>query len=230
MKSQIPFYIFSLLLALFFVGCDSNNDEDSQPLAASTIQDIAADPVTGRDPNTGQTISLNRYALVSLRTGSVVLPYDAVNRSDSSSTSWDIGFQGTSIIFNGGASGPGQGGAAIIEEPFVSVLEAPSDDEFRTDGTSICTTSTGETGAPLAICAGSDNGWYNYNPATNLVTPIAGRTIIVRTADGRFAKVRILSYYQGNPAIADVTPQTPSRYYSIEYVFQEDGSRSLESQ
>jgi len=229
MNHTYSFPLLVLACALFFFGCDSNDDEDSAPLQASTIQDIAADPVTGRDPVTGQPFSLNQYALVSLRSGAVVLPFDATNRGDSSSTSWDIGFQGTNIIFNGGASGPGEAAAVILEQPFESVTEAPADSEFRTDGTSICTTSSGDASAPLAVCAGSDNGWYNYNPATNLISPLAGRTIVVRTADGRFGKFRILSYYQGNPPITDVTAQTPSRYYSIEYVFQEDGSRRLES-
>ena len=51
-------------------------------------------------------------------------------------------------------------------------------------------------GSPLAICTGSDNGWYNYNRATNLILPIPGRTIVLRTADGNYAKMRILSYYK----------------------------------
>jgi hypothetical protein len=121
------------------------------------------------------------------------------------------------------------GAALLLEEPFDSVLEAPSDEQFRTDGISICTTATGEPGPSYAVCPGSDNGWYHYNPATNVISPIAGRTLVVRTADGRFAKVRVLSYYHGNPPIDGVTAETPSRYYSIEYVFQEDGTRRLES-
>ena len=213
---------------LLVSGCDSDGNGDGEPLLVNSITDIAADPTTGRDPMTGQPISLNQYALVSLRSGTVVLTYDNADRSDSSSTSWDVGFQGTNIIFNGGTSGPGEGGAVIREETFENVLEAPADDQFRTDGVSACTTSDGQAAAAFAICTGSDNGWYNYNPAANLVTPLAGRTIVVKTADGRFAKMRILSYYQGNPPINEVTPTSIGRYFTIEYVFQEDGSRSLE--
>ncbi|MEM8486484.1 MAG: HmuY family protein [Bacteroidota bacterium] len=219
------------LYALAFVtlaACDSNSDDDPEPLQASLIQDIAADPTVGRDPVTGRPISLNQYAFVSLRDGNIVLTYDNTTRTDSASTNWDIAFQGTNIIFNGGNSGPGQGGAVILEQTFEEVIEAPADSEFRTDGVSVCSTDMGD-GAAFAVCPGSDNGWYNYNPASNLVSPLAGRTIAVRTADGRFAKFRILSYYQGNPAITDVTATTPSRFYTIEYVFRADGSRNLES-
>ena len=74
----------------------------------------------------------------------------------------------------------------------------------------------------------SDNGWYNYSSATNLIVPVAGRTIVLTTGDGDYAKVRILSYYQGNPATPD--PQTDaSRYYTFEYVVQPDGSRGFET-
>lgn len=228
MYSKLLTFSFLAIALTMFLGCDSNGDDDSPPLVANTIADIAADPTTGRDPVTGAPISLNQFAFVSLRTGGVVLTYDAASRADSASTSWDIAFQSTNIIFNGGSSGPGAGAAVILEQTFESVTEAPSDDMFRTDGISVCTTSSGDAGPPFAVCPGSDNGWYNYNPATNLISPLAGRTVVVRTADGRFAKVRILSYYQGNPPINEVTAQTPSRYYTIEYVFQEDGSRDLQ--
>ena len=211
-------------------GCDSNDDEDDMPLEASTIENIAADPTAGRDPNTGAPISLNRFSFVSLRSGSIVLSYDNDTRTDSSSTSWDVGFQGTNVIFNGGDSGPGQGAAVILEQTFENVTEAPADDMFRTDGISTCRTSGGEPGPSFAVCPGSDTGWYNYNPMNNLISPLAGRTIVVRTADGKFAKMRILSYYRDNPPVSEITAETPSRYYTIEYVFQDDGSRNLAAQ
>ena len=57
------------------------------------------------------------------------------------------------------------------------------------------------------------------------MTPIAGRTIALTTGDGDYAKLRILSYYRGNPA----TPGGDSRYYTFEYVVQPDGSRDFET-
>lgn len=75
--------------------------------------------------------------------------------------------------------------------------------EFRID----------EEGDP-AIAGGSGAGWYNYNPQTHAVTPIPGRTLVVRTADGRYAKVRILSYYKDAPEDVE---GAESRYYTFEY-------------
>lgn len=227
---QFNTYILLLFFAIF-AGCDSSSsNDDPEPLTANTLSDVAADPTTGRDPATGAPISLGQYALISFRTGEVVLTYDAVTRTDSASTAWDIGLQGTNIIVNGGTSGPGQAAAVIVEDAFENVTEAPADSEFRIDGSAACTTSMGEAGLSFAICPGSGSGWYTYDPQNNLITPIPGRTIVVRTADGRYAKFRVLSYYEGNPAVADITETTPSRYYTIEYVFQEDGSKDLTNQ
>lgn len=221
MKTTYTLLLF-LFAAVLVTGCDSSGSGDDGPLEAVMIEDIVADPTLGRDPNTGAPIQTSRYTLVSLRTGQVVLSYDNDNRADSASTEWDLGFQGTNIIVNGGTSGPGQGAALLMEALFDEVEEAPADGELRVDGTATC-----DGGPARAICPGSGTGWYNYNPALNLITPIPGRTLVVRTADGRYAKVRLLSYYQGNPSPDAITPETPSRYYTLEYVFQDDGSRDL---
>lgn len=224
MKKTYPL-LFLLFAGALVMGCDSNDSGDDGPLEAALMEDIAADPTAGRDPNTGAPLQTGRYTFVSLRTGEVVLSYDNPNRADSASIEWDLGFQGTNIIVNGGSSGPGEGAALLTEALFEEVEEAPADSELRVDGTATC-----EDGPALAICPGSGNGWYNYNPANNVISPIPGRTLIVRTADGRFAKVRLLSYYQGNPSPDEITPETPSRYFTLEYVFQDDGSRDLTSE
>ncbi|MFN3596449.1 MAG: HmuY family protein [Rubricoccaceae bacterium] len=170
----------------------------------ATVRDIFA-PTVGVPPATG-----GRFAFYSLRENRLVLSAtDTGARADSASTAWDIAFRGTTILVNGGSSGPGQGAALIAEAPYASVAEAPADG-YRVDA----------PGQP-AIPGGSGNGWYVYNAQTNVIAPIAGRTLIIRTADGRFAKLRIVSYYRGAPA----TPngfQDAARYYTFEYVFQPD--------
>jgi hypothetical protein len=212
-----------LLVAGLLTACDSTDDNEppDEPLEVQRIEDVPADPSTGRDPTTGEAIDTDRYTFVSLRTGQVVLRYDTDARADSNSTAWDLGFQGTNVIVNGGTSGPGNGAALIVEELFEDVTEAPADDELRVDGSASC-----DDGSSFAVCPGSDNGWYNYNFQTNIIAPIPGRTLVVRTADGRYAKVRFVSYYEGAPANPDGFADE-ARYITFEYVFQEDGSRDL---
>jgi len=59
--------------------------------------------------------------------------------------------------------------------------------------------------------------WYDYGFTSHLLTPKA-RVYAVRTADGRFAKLRLLSYYCPGPTPGCIT---------FEYVYQGDGSRVL---
>ena len=227
--------LLALAGTLTLTACDSADTEETVELNVQTATDIEADPTTGRDPETGAPISNNLFTLYDLDAGEVVLSSSetdaSVRAQDSTSTVWDIGFKGTTIIFNGGTSGPGQGTAQIVTEAFADVTEAPASGYVADGSNTACPAveTPGGTfpGTPYAICTGSDNGWYNYNPAQNLVTPIAGRTIVLTTGDGNYAKVRILSYYQGNPNPPD--PNAPTRYYTFEYVVQPDGSRDFET-
>ncbi|HMB93806.1 MAG TPA: HmuY family protein [Rhodothermales bacterium] len=198
-----------LLLLVAVAGCDSTSSDDEFEVPEVTLaEDIPADPVTGFDPVTGQPVGANEYTFYSLREDEIV------PRSDSASTEWDIALKATTILTNGGASGPGSGGAQVLEILFEEVTEAPASG-YATDAADA-----------RAIPTGSGNGWYNYNPQNNNITPIPGRVIVVRCADGTYAKLRILSYYEGAPETP--TSDDASRYYTFEYVHQPDGSRRFE--
>ncbi|GAB5534913.1 MAG: hypothetical protein Rubg2KO_11620 [Rubricoccaceae bacterium] len=232
--TRIPFAV--LIGALAFTACDTTGtDLDPVALNVQTATSIAADPTSGRDPNTGQPLSNNLYTLYDLDAGEIVLASSetdaTVRQRDSSSTVWDIGFKGSTIIINGGTSGPGQGAAQIVNEAFAAVTEAPAigytADGANTTCPEVVTPGGTVPGSSLAICTGSDNGWYSYSPQQNLLSPIAGRTIVLMTGDGNYAKVRILNYYEGNPATPDPN-QDASRYFTFEYVIQPDGSRDFQ--
>ena len=229
----MPRLALAALLLLLLPACDSSDPApEPETLDVRTAEDVPADPTTGRDPNTGQPTSHDRFTLYDLDAGAVVLSSaeadPAVRARDSASTVWDLGLKGTTLIVNGGTSGPGQGSAQILTEAFAEVAEAPATG-YATDGANTCPAveTPGGTfpGAPYAICTGSGKGWYRY--ADGLVTPIPGRTIVLTTGEGRYAKLRILSYYEGHPAAP--TTETPGRYYTFEYVLQPDGSRRFDA-
>ena len=77
----------------------------------------------------------------------------------------------------------------------------------------------------FAIPAGSGLGWYNYDPSTHSITPIPGRVLLIRTADGRFAKMSMVNYYKGLPEVPSFDSE--SRFITFDFVFQPDGSRSF---
>ncbi|MEM6288891.1 MAG: HmuY family protein [Bacteroidota bacterium] len=225
--------------ALTLTACDSTDPEpDPIPLNVQTAADVEADLAIGFGPQ--GPVGRDLFTLFDLDTGQIVLSSnetDAATRAaDSTGTAWDIGFRTTTIIVNSGISGPGSVEAQLLTETFASVTEAPAAG-YLADGDNTCPavqTPVGPApGVPYAICTGSDNGWYNYNQPTNLVSPIPGRTIVLQTSEGNFAKIRILSYYQGNPVAPVTTPGDPnadaSRYYTFEYVVQPDGSRGFET-
>ncbi|MDA0875483.1 MAG: HmuY family protein [Bacteroidetes bacterium] len=209
MKTHIRLLSSLTLSALLFLtACDSSDpDAGGSPVVAQRAADIPSDPITGIGSD-GRPVGQNAYTFFSLRSGQIVA------RADSATTGWDLAFKGTTILINGGTSGPGNGAAQVMEGLFDEVNEAPADGW----------TQDGANG--YAIPTGSGNGWYSYNPATQTVLPLPGRVLVIRTADGRFAKVSMVSYYQGAPA----TPigESTARYLTFDYVFQPDGSRSFE--
>lgn len=222
----------ALVAAVALTACDTSAPgEDVRPLNAQIVADVDAD-AGPRDPTTGVVRATGRFALYSLRENRLVLGVDNANRADSATTKWDVGFRGTTIIFNGGTSGPGQAGAQILPAAFADVTEAPAAG-YVLDGANTCPAVQGRPGAPYAICSGSGVGWYTYVPfptGGGYIVPTAGRTIVVRGADGvSYSKVRLLSYYRGNPAPATITPATEERYFTFEHVTQTDGTRSFAS-
>jgi len=212
-----------LLLVLISAFVSSCLEEDATvPVVSTTINDLNADyapyesPLpTDRPPlRIGAT---NKYTLFSFKTGAIV------PNADSTSSNWDIGFRSTTIIVNSGTSGPGTTTAQIISGTLDGLTEAPVDG-YKSDN------KNGATAAERnAIPAGSGNGWYTYTPGTNLVSPIAGKVIVVKTADNRYAKFEILSYYKGAPAIPSPEPAgaDKDRYYKFRYVYQPNETNSF---
>ena len=124
---------------------------------------------------------------------------------------WDLAFQRHKILSNGGATNPKGRGAILNLGPvgFDEVLEAPAEG-YREDTIAAINPETVTT-ENLAIKA-----WYHYNFLTHVLHPKAN-VYAIRTADGKYAKMRLLSYYcDGGQA---------SGCFTIEYVYQGDGSR-----
>ena len=196
--------LFSTIsLLMLFVSC--SDPTETKPLEAFTFQNLPADPPTGFNPTTGQpTGTKGKFTFFSFATGGVI------PNADSLTNKWDLGFRGTTIIVNGGANRIGNGGAIIKSDLFENITTAPLDG-YSLDGAS-----------GYAIPAGSGNGWYTYDGATQTIVPTAGKVIVIRTGTGRYAKMEILSYYKDAPAAP--TNQTPSRYYTFRYIYQPDGT------
>ena len=135
---------------------------------------------------------------------------DTIAAADSVAGTWDIAFRGTTIIFNSGVSGAGKDSAQIVFNSFDAITNAPAKG-WIVDGTA------------KAVPTGSDNGWYHYDGDLHVISTIATRTILIKTATGKYAKLKVLSYYK------DANSANASRYYSFVYEYQPDGSNVLKA-
>jgi hypothetical protein len=159
----------------------------------------------------GRPVGVGKYTFYSLETNSIIAS------SDSNSKKWDLGFRGTSIITNGGTGGPGNGGAFTYSGTFDELKTISADSTFKVDN------------APTSYAIA--NSWYSYNFATNIITPVPGKILVVRTANGKYAKVEITNYYKGGvtPAAdaSDADKTAKQRYYTFRFTYQSNGSKNF---
>ena len=216
MKTKISTFRTLLILAtaVFVVSaCSEEVKKPLIPLAATEVKDLAADPNLAAPG--GPPKYTKKYTLFSFKDNKII------PNSDSASTKWDIGFRATSIILNGGISGPGKAAGQLVSGLFDEMLIAPTDGYVQD--------ATGNVfGVPAS--------WYNYTGSSlkpnNAVITVPGKIIMIKTADGKFAKIEILSYYKGNPNTT--TPEFDNfatrpapRYYTFKFIYQPDGTPNL---
>lgn len=193
-------FLFLFVFAALFVACDDDEPTPLAPVESKSFSNLFAPQSGGRGaPITGDFTKFNF----------------ATGDTTTSDTEWDIAFRGTTIIVNGGAS------SGLTDEPSrtgnaAGYFVASSFAEVTAVNESLLAQDSADG---LAIPTGSDNGWYSYNPATNVVSPIASRTLVFRTYDGKYVKVQVTSYYKDAPASPDGFVDE-ARYYSFNYVYQ----------
>lgn len=165
------------------------------------------------------------------------------------SNRWDLSF---SDIYNAkigsnngkstsslGTGSSGIGGIYITEKPFDEVIDIPADSEFKT---SVSLDSNGSFGDGIGwaiydftgttIGNGDDNKAHvcyalgnplNLNNGKTLV-----RTLIVKTAKGNYAKIKMISLYKNVFAPIDMNRQSESPFFTFEYILVPKGSTKFE--
>ncbi|WP_018344227.1 HmuY family protein [Cytophaga aurantiaca] len=129
---------------------------------------------------------------------------------DSATTKWDIGFSGTTVIFNGGTKGPGSVAAQYVTSTYDDVTEVPA------------------SGYALNVVSGSGS-WYTYYPGAanegpHTIVPIENKIIVAKLSATKYVKVQILSYYQGAPTNVPTTGADYTgvgKYYAFRYTLMD---------
>ncbi|MFQ5678663.1 MAG: HmuY family protein [Gemmatimonadota bacterium] len=120
---------------------------------------------------------------------------------------WDLAVRRHRIIVNGGESFAGAAGVRVLGNIALDSIRRAPEDGYR-----------GTLGAldRRARQPGLD-GWYRYHFLSHLLGP-RPRTYALRTADGRYAVLRILSYY---------CPAAQAGCLTFRYTYQGDGTPRL---
>ena len=189
--------LYVLMLSLLLISC-GEDDPVLEPVEAMIVTNLAAKTTSGPgQPPAGDFVKFS-FAKQTIVTGD----------------DWDVAFRATTILVNGGFSGgqdepsrTGLGGGYVTVGNYGSIKSA---DESLIEQDS-------ETNK--AIKLGSGNGWYNYDSQTHLITPIAGRTLVFKTHNGRYAKMQIMSYYKDSPETPNAF-SSQSQYYTFNYTYQ----------
>jgi hypothetical protein len=174
----------------------------------------------------------------------------AVDGSYKKTKKWDLAFGGLYASFlsgnngsntqNNGALAGGKGGITIVEKPFSEVVDIPADSQFKTGIDLIGTDDAGSFGNGI--------GWYLYDFGGEVVTDgtnpqkahvayalgeslkiangkvIPARTVILKTANGNYAKIKMISVYKDVYTSAEWFKDTPHMYYTFDYVMVPAGS------
>ena len=188
-------------LALAFTSCDEENDPDpvNDEVVAGTI--------------TIDATAYDKWVYFSFADEQVVTVNDFSN-----SVEWDIGFHRFDLRVNCGTSGPGQGGTHNAGKvDFSSITEAPEDgyslndsiDIMQEEGNWVYEAVPGDT--VLAT-------WLTFSGPPPTYT-VNDNIYIIKTADGKYAKIWLKDYYNDN---------AETGYVTVKYAFQPDGSRKLE--
>lgn len=198
------FFVIPLFLPVF-TGPDS-----SAPKMQNDFRPTPAKPEATGNRLTGET----EYTLdASDKENFVYFDFSRssiVKATGSSPLEWDMAFRRTKILTNSGASSPkGKGGVAVIHsKEFKEILSLPEAIKFETDHV-----VKGKALPENRILM----DWYKYDFMQHRLAP-SPAVYVIRTADGKYAKVQIVSYYCGSKPGC----------YTFRYVYQGNGGKNFQ--
>ena len=202
MRYTCLLFLFSLLI---FTSCEKSIRQDIIDEDVITFVELNASQYT---VNVLDSIVTGKFEKFSFSEG------DTVTHEN-----WDVAFSGTTIIVNGGDSysvnqPERTGNAAVyIATGVMSDIRTVDLSKLEQDNTS---------GPAIVDDLGiSGNGWASYDMSTHIISPIAGRILVFRTHDNKYAKMEIVYYYDSpNP---DPSNGDYGGFYTFNYVYQSAG-------
>ena len=198
------------LFIIPFTSCEkSSNDEILWWHNADVIELDASD----FELNITDTSATGNFVKFSFLEGGIV-----------TNDKWDVAFRGTTLIVNGGEKAhndqPDRTGNAAVYIATGSMSEINSVDTNRLlqDNSSGSAILKNIMIDDLGV---SEQGWASYSFSTHLFSPRAGRILVFRTHDNKYAKMEIIYFYDSlNP---DTSDGDIGGFYTFNYVYQSEG-------
>ncbi len=208
------FALFSLFSLFLFTSCEKSSTEEILWWHGADVVELDASDF---ELNIADTSATGNFVKFSFLEGSIV-----------AHDKWDVAFRGTSLIINGGEKAhndqPDRTGDAAIYIATGSMVEINSVDTNRLlqDNSSGSAILNNIMIDDLGV---SGQGWASYSFSTHLFSPRAGRILVFRTHDNKYAKMEIIYFYDSlNP---DTGSGDIGGYYTFNYVCQLDGTTAF---
>jgi hypothetical protein len=192
------------LFILFFTSCEKSIEQNMIDENVINFVELNASQY---DVNILDSLVIGKFEKFSFSEGDTV-----------SHDNWDVAFSGTTIIINGGESyeqdQPNRVGdaAVYIATGIMSDVRTVDVSKFSQDDT---------TGPAIIDDLGiSGQGWASYDMGTHILSPIAGRILVFRTHDNKYAKMEIIYFYDSpepQPLEGDY-----GGFYTFNYVYQSE--------
>ncbi|MBB5623543.1 hypothetical protein HDE69_004629 [Pedobacter cryoconitis] len=240
--NRIPIISSLALLVFMFSSCSKENDVQPD----TPQKPVTEEPFKGTAPfNTLTRITNLQITKEDALYAGVTPPFyyslennKAISPDQAKTADWDIAFDGIFNSFlegnsstdksNKGFRGGGNGGILILPLPFDQVTTIPADSEFKTKSRAV--------GSDDAGAFGEGVGWYLYDYGGTIRGGGAidkkhvayampeTRTIILRTAKGNYAKIKIISCYKDVLTADKMFKDTPKMFLTFDFILLPKGS------
>jgi hypothetical protein len=184
-----------LFVCIFFIlSCD--DDSDLMSIEAMIVTNLYAPEFIGNGPNQ-QSANFIKFSFK--------------DQTTTEGDNWDIAFRGTKILVNGGFPGsnyePARTGlaAGYITIGNYGGIKSVNENLLNQDS---------ETQKAIPSTNG---GWYEIN--NNAILPYSDKTLVFKTHNSRYAKVKIVSFYKDAPENINPFSSKPE-YYTFSYTYQ----------
>lgn len=189
------------MLSFVAISCSDNNDIVPDEVSAKQVVNLYAKQTTDRSVH--PAVESGEFVKFSFKSGTIV-----------TNDNWDIAFRGTTILVNGGVptgktqepNRTGNAALTIVEGKFSEIKKVPSAAVFKQDAADA-----------LAL---PKSTWYTYDRSDHSIDPATGKVLIIKTNDGHYAKMEIISYYKDMDSSNSADPaNSGAQYYTFNYVY-----------